>query len=279
MITAATVDGININNTKRIITGIQGTTSANIDVASYVRGGRHGVSVSTPFYRSFGFSLSMVIIGTSFSDLVAERDIVMAIFGMRPGETTQKRLFSFTLSDGSIRQIYAVVTQISGDITPDTGNSLAIQIQAMSEKEYFQGADKTETIYIYNGGGSPIPMGIPTDMSVTTGAMVRSLTNSGNTASYPTVRVYGPMDSFDLVNDTTGESLGCTKALAASTNYIDFDFYSRTAVKDGTTNVLDGVSGTWWWLTPGSNEVKLSTTATSADAKAIFTYHDAYFGV
>jgi hypothetical protein len=280
MIKEVYVDGAPITNDKRFLQAIKGSTQASIDVSSYARGGRSGVALSTPFYRNFGFSMDWAVVGDTIPDLVTQRDSFLALFALKSDKSlVQTKQFRFILSDDSERYINAVVSAVNSDIDQDTLTKSNIQIQCISEREYFNGPDKTETIYIFNGGGMAIPMAIPMDMSVQTGTQIKSLVNDGNVDSYPIVRVYGPMNGFDLVNQTTGETLSCTTNLVLSTNYIDFDFYNRTALLGGTTNVLHQITGTWWWLVPGTNLLKMVTASTSQLAHSDFTYHDAYSGI
>lgn len=280
MLNDVKLSGVSILNAQRHITGIKGLGSPEVDVQSFARGGRSGVALSAPFYRGHVFTIEFVIIGTSFSDYVDQRDAFLGMMRLQVDKTAeQKKTIEFVLADGSVRKSDVIVGYPKGDLDADRKVHGKFSVPFMSEREYLRGDDKSATVYIFNGGGFAIPFGIPLDVSVTTGAQEQTLTNDGNTDSYPTVRVYGDMTSFDLVNVTTGKTLSCSEALATSGDYIDFDFYNQTAVKNGTTNILNNVSGDWFWLQPGDNVINLVTASTSADARAEFTYQNAHLGI
>lgn len=280
MLNGHSIDGIDLM-TDFPVKKISGLGGAGVDTASYSRGGRPGVALATPVYRGFIFTIDYYIIGTSFSNYISKRDQLLRIFRLRADPSnSQVRTLQFNLPDGSQRKIDVIVGQIDADhITDQTTWGIAT-IPFQSEREYLRGPDKVATVKIYDGGGFAVPFDVPLDMSNATGESNQgTLTNNGNADGYPTVRVYGTLPSFDLVNETTGKTLSCSEALASDSDYIDFDFYNQTALKNGSDNVLDTISGDWWWLQPGDNVVKLSTAGTDPDAEAVFTYQDAYQGV
>lgn len=280
MLNDVKLSGVSILNSQRHITGIKGLGSPEVDVQSFSRGGRSGVALSSPFYRGHVFTVEFVIIGTSFTDYVTQRDQFLGMMRLQVDkDAEQKKTLEFILADSSVRKADVIVGYPKGDLDAEEKVHGKFTVPFYSEREYLRGNNKTSTVYIFNGGGFAIPFAIPLDVSVTTGAQEQTLSNDGNTDSYPTVRVYGDMSSFDLVNVTTGKTLSCSEALATSGDYIDFDFYNRTAVKNGTTNILNNVSGDWFWLQPGDNVIKLVTASTSADARAELTYQNAYLGI
>lgn len=280
MLSDVKLGGVTLLNAKRHITGIKGLGAPEVDVQSFARGGRSGVALSTPFYRGHVFTIEFLIVGSSFEDYVNQRDDFMGMMRLQIDKTAeQKKTLEITLADGSVRKADVIIGVPKGDLSAEEKIHGKFTVPFYTEREYLRGNDKNATVYIFNGGGFAIPWGIPLDVSTTTGAQEQTLTNGGNTDSYPVVRVYGDMTSFDLVNETTGKTLSCSEALATSSDYIDFDFYHRTAVKNGTTNVLNNVSGEWFWLQPGDNVIKLVTASTSADARAEITYQDAHLGI
>lgn len=280
MLTGHSIDGIDLM-TDYPVKFINGLDGAGIDSASYSRGGRSGVALARPVYRGFVFTIDYYIIGTSFANYVAKRDNLQRILRLRADPSNnQVRTLQFNLPDLSQRKLDVIVGKIKAVLDPDRPNWGIATVPYESEREYLRGPDKEATVRIYDGGGFAIPYAVPLPMSNATGGTNQgTLTNNGNADGHPTVRVYGTLPTFDLVNETLGLTLSCSEALASDSDYIDFDFYTQTALKNGTDNVLDQISGDWWWLQPGSNVVKLSTAGTDPDARAEFTYQDYYQGV
>lgn len=280
MISDIKLSGVSLLSNAVHVTKIKGLGSPEVDVQSFARGGRSGVALSTPFYRGHVFSIEFLIVGSSFADYADQRDAFMRAMRLQVDKSAdQTKTIQFDLADSSVRIADVIVGMPKADLTAEDKIHGAVMVPFMTEREYLRGNDKESTVYIFNGGGFGIPFGIPLDVSVTTGAQEQTLTNDGNTDSYPVVRVYGDMSSFDLVNETTGKTLSCSESLATANDYIDFDFYNQTAVKNGTTNVLNNISGDWFWLQPGDNVIKLVTASTSAVARAEFTYQNAHLGI
>lgn len=279
MITAHYIDGVSLADYP--IKDIKGLGGPGVDSASYSRGGRPGVALARPVYRGFVFTIDYYIIGTSFSNYVDKRDNFLRLMRLKADPAlSQLKALRFDLSDLTQRSLNVIVGQIKADVNADNPVWGIATVPYQSEREYLVGPDKTATVRIYDGGGFAVPYGVPFDISNTTGTATQgTLSNNGNADSYPTVRVYGTLPSFDLLNETTGKTLSCSQALASDSDYIDIDFYNRTAVLNDTTNILNTISGDWWWVQPGDNVVKLSTAGTDPDSRAEFTYQDAFQGV
>lgn len=273
------IDGAPLTSDCVFLIGVRGANHPGIDVNSFSRGGRSGSVTSIPFYRGFAASIELAVKGCSFLDLQTKLDYVMGLLKQESDkEHEQKKLISFIMFDDSLRSVPVTIASVSSDLTPESKTVLNIQISIVTEREYYSGPDETATVRIFNGGGAPVPMPIPMTMANQTQSSLLSLINNGNADSKPTCRVYGDMNGFSLVNTTTGQQLDVTQNLS-STDFVDLDFYNRTAVFNDTVNILDKVSDGWWWIAPGTNEVKLSTTSTSSVARAVFTYHSAFLNV
>lgn len=278
MVTNLYYNGIKITNANTILTSVKGSPSASIDRTEYQRGGRPGVVGGLPFYRNFALGLTFVIVGSSASDLATRRDAFMAQFDLEADKSLpQTKTVTFELANGVMKQIPVVVTGIQSDIEPENINHIKVFVTLRSEREFFTStADDTQTIPLYQGGGMAVPMAIPMSMATAIDGEAIVINNAGNAEYYPTVRVSGTIGTFVIKNNTTGKQLDYAATLGAS-DYVDFDFYNRTAIKNGASNVLANVSGDWWWLKPGNNEIVL--VSATGDGSAVVTYRDAYRGL
>lgn len=278
MIQHTYLNNVQVDNANRYLVGIRDSSSANIDLNSYDRGGRSGLALSTPFYRAFAIVMEWVIVGSSNSDLVTQKDAFLKLWNLNPiSSGLQTKILGFQMSNGVIKQVPVIVSQIRSDIMPENINHVKITIAVRSELEYFANDTlTTEEISIYQGGGMAIPMALPMDMSDPLSGQALVINNSGNAEYYPTIRVYGDFTSFSILNQTTNMELFYNDALAVD-EYVDIDMYNRTVLFMGTTNVLSKITGDFWSITPGDNELYL--IAASGAGYAEITYSNAYRGV
>jgi hypothetical protein len=99
-----------------------------------------------------------------------------------------------------------------------------------------------------------------------------TLTNDGNTCTYPVFLVYGPTGYFELINLDTGKTLVYDSSLPGAqyigtSEYVEVDMFRATVVLGG--NVDDSfISGidmeqtAFWCLEPGANDVALVGAST-----------------
>jgi phage-related protein len=102
------------------------------------------------------------------------------------------------------------------------------------------------------------------------------VSNNGNAIAYPTFRVHGTFStSFSLVNDTTNKVISFVGALGAN-DYIDLDFYNRTAIKNSNQSVLGSLIGDWWTLAIGTNQIRLTGSDQDDTGTADIEFSDTY---
>lgn len=279
MINKVLVNGVQINTDKCFLARLGNISAADIEVNSYTRGGRSGVSLSRPVYRGFKINMEWVVKGDGMADLITQRERLMRCFKAAPELDDQYlRTLQFELANGVQKQADVVFSPLVGDLDPSNVNIAYFKLTAMTEKEFFESAT-LKTLNIVKGdlGGMAIPMPIPMDMSNNPTAVEAIANNEGTAESYPVITVHGDhTDGFDLINDTTGKTLTYNETLDAG-DYVEFDFYNHTAVKNGVTNVLAKVSGDWWYIDPGTNDIRISST--TGDGYAVCEYRDCYRGI
>lgn len=271
--------GVDLTNDNYWPTRLEGVAMPSIAHKSYNLGSRDGVALGTPYYVNLKLRLDIIVKGSSPADYITKRDYLLGLlrFGWDRSTSQTKQLKIVDANDG-VRIANVMVADVKGDLTPDRKSWGYFTILLETDREYLQGLDQELTIHLDKGKGWGLPFGIPFAIDQDTGSEVREVINEGNTESYPTIRVYGDLNGFTLHNATLNLSLTSSEVLGTS-DYIDLDFYNRTAVKNGITNVLNTISGTWWPLQTGSNELKLISSSTSNVAKAVITYHNAYLGL
>lgn len=277
MINAVLIDGVQVNNQYTFLSSVKDSVAAQIDLADYARGGRSGVALGKPFYRGFVISLEWTVIGNTYAKLLEQRDRLARFFRLKPDKTSsQFKTLSFVMVDGSIRQIEVVFSPYIGSISAENTTKTTIQVTAHTEREYFVSNDEfTSTVTVLNRGGFSVPFDVPFSLSNNPSGEETVINNLGNAEYYPTVTLTAPLTRPILINDTTGQQIEYTGDLE-TTDYLELDFYERTALLNGTTNALASINGDWWYLEPGNNNVRLSSSGTGA-AEIVWRY--AYRGI
>jgi hypothetical protein len=277
MITHTYINGIQIDSEKCFLQKLGNIAMAGVEFANYQRGGVSGQILSRPLYRGFNINLQYFVKSSNSSDLVVQRDRLVSYFQNSDDPDTYLKTLGFELSDGTIKEVEVLFSQVGNEIDPSNIDHAVFTVTAVSEREYLTiRTSYSTTITKTPGGGMPIPMAIPMDMSVSIGTEVTTLTNLGNASAYPIIRVYGDFSaSFNLINDTTSKTFTFGVALGVG-DYIDFDFYNRTAVKNATNSVLGSVTGDWWSIAPGTNQIRLTSPDSGDNGYAVVTHKNTY---
>lgn len=109
------------------------------------------------------------------------------------------------------------------------------------------------------------------------------LTNSGNSAMFPVVRVDGPATGFVLTNTSLAGVLpidmsGLTTLTAG--HYAEIDMLRETIYLDGDQQNLLGslsvASSDFWWLAPGANTVTFTATGSTGATQARILWQPAW---
>lgn len=277
MITAVTVDGVQVNNEYTFLSGVRDSTAAQTDLSSYSRGGRSGVALGNPFYRGFVIAMEWTVIGRTSEQLLQQRDRLARFFRLKPDKSAnQSKILGFTMADGSTRQVPAIFSPYIGSIRSEDVNKTTIQITAQTELEYFVSSGEfNSTVNVLDLGGFAIPFDVPFAMDNAPSGTETVLNNLGNAEYYPTVTFHAPLDTPILINDTTSKQIQYSDELT-STDKLVLDFYERTAVLNGNQNALADISGDWWYLDSGNNVIRLSASGTGY---AEIKWRHAYRGI
>lgn len=278
MITSVYLGTDQLDSDKRILQAIRNLAFPETSFQLAKRGGFTGNKLSVGKPRSYTFSTEWIVLGDTFSDLATQRQSFVEILGkiLESGTKT----FMINKVNGVNVQIDVKSVKVTGDLSandPLKGNLL---IELAAEYPYLQSQTLQSTnIYIFNGGGMTIPMGIPMSMGVG-GTNEVILTNNGNVIAYPVFYFYGPLQNPSLTNLTTGKTFNLAYTLTDSSQLITVDTFNRTVVlSSGTTNVRNSASGDFWTLARGANTVHLSAAAYNTQGKVTVQFRDHYLGI
>lgn len=259
-----------------LIKKLAGFDFPQVRVGVIDRGNYHGARFSNAYYGRRVMSVDGEIIGSSPEDYELKRRAMEEALCLYDGV---KQLNITTKSGLLLKADVVVNSQFEAPYEAGKAIRGEFRIELVAPYPFLKSLDENnEEILILNSGGGAIPMAIP--FSLALGSEVSEpIENLGNGHAFPTVRIHGTIENPSLINQTSGKTLSITYDLATDGDYIDLDFYNRTALLNGTTNVMQYVSGEWWTLAPGENSIKLTVASAGSAAKAAFEWNDSYLGV
>lgn len=122
-------------------------------------------------------------------------------------------------------------------------------------------------------GGLTLPIVLPIVIGAVVASGRVSVTNAGNMATRPTFTVYGPCPAFTITHIASGKRLASAEAVPVGRALV-LDADRRTALLDGTA--LRVVTGSWFDLEPGVNEIAFSAASYDPDALMTVTFRSAW---
>jgi hypothetical protein len=108
-------------------------------------------------------------------------------------------------------------------------------------------------------GGTDIPFEeIPVSIDATPPAgteVTNIIINEGNEVTDPILKLYGPGTTFIMENITTGDTLTLSATIVEG-DEVEINVKERTVIKNGVTNLYPDLTGDFWSLAPGENELR-----------------------
>jgi len=254
---------------------LNGFGGANVNVSIKEKGAYHGASLGNYSYGKRGFSIEGRILGDDLDDYNEKRRALEQAVDLFDGLTT----VTINTKDGLTLQIDAIVSAAL-DAPYEAGQAVVsnFRMELVAPYPFIESAtENTESVPVHTGGGAEIPAELPLEIG-SGGVGDTTITNDGNGKAYPTIKIYGAIESPSITNTTRGEGLSINYTLATSTDYIEIDIYNRTVLLNGVTNLRQYVTGDFWVLDAGANVIRLSA-ASSSSATAEIIYRDSYLGI
>jgi len=233
-----------------------GFESPDIRLAAFNLPGQHGAKFSNALWGKRVMRIEGRVMGATAAAYQTNRQTVELNVDLRDG----LRLMQFTMENADAWQAYIILSspiEMAFRRGQMTFADFRLELTAFDPNFYSQ----TEH-----------------DQSIAKSA-TETINNAGNTETYPTVIINGPIaTSATLNNTTTGESATFTIALGGG-DHLDINFKERTVVKDDTTNQYSSFSGDWWELAAGNNSIQLTTGDGGDTGNAVVYWRDAVIGV
>ena len=278
MITQLTCNGLTIGtfDSGYIFSRLSGFDSPTVRINVKENGNYHGARYGSAYYGARVISIEGEIWGDDADDYEAKRRALGQAFTILNG----LQRVTFTTRSGLVVKADCIVNNRlempyeKGDVVKGD-----FRLELIAPFPFFLSQTKyTQSVCVFEGGGGEIPAEIPFTFGGGDSGNV-DINNLGNVEAYPIIRIYGNITDPTIRNNTSGLQLSINATLADDTEYIELDVYRRTAKRENGTNILADVTGDWWTLKTGINNVVLSATAYGEGARAEVIYEYHYLGL
>lgn len=236
-------------------------------------------------YSSRTFGWSGDVANTSLAAYMATRKSLFAALNMQ-NQPLEGLTMTFNLSNGDVwtlrevRLMDANFDLREGEVSR-TWNSYQVTFKATMP--FYEGDETTGIQQVTNiDRGTVVPSPVPSPLTGT--AVVTSstdpllLTNEGTANAYPVFTITGPGSTFTILNSTTGGSITINETLTAGETII-IDTWNKTIMK-GTTSLIGSMSGYFFPLVTGTNQLSFSVASGStSDTQLQTVFKDTYIGL
>lgn len=260
---SGTIDDNGVRWVLESITGWDGAPATTGDSAQ--RSADHGVWLGSAYY---GPRL-IEVVGSVQTDWETGNDCITQLAAAVP------------ISDTAVAKIGGAGPDLQAEVRMNgellvTGSQnvtrFSLSLIAPDPRRY--GDEVTESTGLpLTTGGLTVPMTVPLSMPAVTSSGRLTVTNAGNMATRPVFAVTGPCPPFTITQTSTGRRLSALEAVdPGRVLYLDTD--QRMALLDGTS--LRVVTGTWFEIEPGDNDIQFSSASYDANASLSVTFRSAW---
>ena len=260
---------------------IEGLDYPAVRLSSHVRSGDDGVYVTNAYFGERRISIEGIIYKiTSAADYETKRqNLIQSLTRTKNNDgTLTKKVLRFTTEDNEEYRVLVEVVKVRVERTHATIAEFFIDL--IAHTPFIEAFGATEaTVSLYVGGGAVLPAILPIALEAGSGGQITA-TNNGLAPAWPTIVLNGPLTNPRIDNITTGRWLSLTLSMVAG-DVVTIDTFNKTIIQGTNTNRIDKLStdSKWWWLEPGSNTLRLTSTVSGEAGSAEVTFRDAWWGV
>lgn len=196
-----------------------------------------------------------------------------------------------TRDDGTIRAIDCYyIGGLDDDIDPKSYSiKLPVQLRCPDPTWYDPSINTVSLVNGANGTPTPYPYIIPVTYGSGLTQTVQTL-YTGTWRSYPIIEATGPISSFTLTNDSTGDNITLSSAIPAGTTYrIDLRYGYKTVTDQTGVNKISTVTSGSDLATfsiesapavlGGINTLSVSGSGGTSDSRVNLYYYTRYHGI
>lgn len=177
--------------------------------------------------------------------------------------------------DEGYRVLQAQVRQDGDPLSERRGGwaRINLSLEAADPRRYSSIETNASTGLPQTSGGLSLPITLPLTIGATVSSGRLTVTNEGNFGTRPTFTVWGPCPAFSITHIGTGRRLASAEAVPDGRALV-LDADRKVALLDGTA--LRVVTGSWFDLEPGVNEIGFSAAAYDPAARLDVTFRSAW---
>lgn len=230
----------------------------------------HGLFWGSDYFGKRTVTLDVTILGDDPGDAAAKMDALAAVWQPPAGSEATVPLtvdlpgqVARTLDGRPRRAAYNLDNLKAGIIVA------TLQYEAADPRLY-SAETVLSTAAATTGGGRTYNRVYPLVYAAGGTGGTILVTNVGNFASRPILRVNGPSNTPRIENITAGQFLAANLAVAAG-EYLEFDLDAHTVMLNGTASRYGSLvaGSSWWEIAPGANSIRF----TSADSAGTLDVH------
>lgn len=155
----------------------------------------------------------------------------------------------------------------------ESGIDFSLSFEAPDPRRYSVDEQVVSTGLPITTGGRSLPISLPLSIGATVASGRLQVLNAGNEAAPVVLEVMGPVSAGATVtNLSTGQRLAVPEAVPSGQTLV-IDSVSHTARIDGSSRT---VTGTWFDLAPGVNEVAFGAPSYDPAAQLTIRYRHAW---
>lgn len=234
--------------------------------------------------------LALGILSTSLSGLDTKRQALEGYFA--PGTWTSS--LKITLDGGAIRYIDGYGTTLTGAAYQQMmgfRQTIGVRFECADPTFYDPVEYSWASAYgnAWDPGGLTIPLVIP--LSIGIPGYTSTITYAGTWVAYPRMRLYGPITSWKIYNNSTGEKLDGASDTIANGCWYDFDcrYGYKTVIDSGGISQIAKLSTdsdlATFHIAPapevpgGVNSISVYGTGVGAATQLVIYYYVRYIGI
>ena len=223
---------------------------------------QHGDTYIATYFRPREFSIILSLSGCDAADFQQKhRALVRAI---NPLNSSTLRIES----DDHLR-FYLDCKPVTGvDVNRQNSRAAEVLLQLVACNPFFYTDEEEYAFTSSLSGGLFIEFTVPAIISSPGNQASFTITNDGHIYTSPVITIDGPIDNPAIYNDTAGQVLTVAELVPAGSQLV-IDMGNRTAfiyTGAAATNVLGSLTGTFWNLAVGDNDIRIVS-----DNAAVFT--------
>lgn len=276
------VDSLNLTNESAGwgVSSIRGLESPSVSVTSFPLSGQDGIDIPSIYIRERRITIEGFIRKTCLADLSEARQLLSSkVFPVRTAnEILQNKTLRIVITDVGDFTIPMQVVGLSMAMTNPLYCRYQLDILA-SDFSILSTTGKSATVTKSTGGGLSLPFSLPFSFVGGVDGSA-SVTNSGDIATYPTIRFNGPLTNPRLYNDENGLFIQLNTTIDIG-DYIIIDTLKKTVLENGSVNKLSTMTenSRWLYISPGENTLSLTSGNSGDTGTAVVSFSDAYSAI